>query len=188
MQIFVIVGPSGSGKTTLARKVAEIDNDLLLAISETTRPRRNGDRDGVDYYFNPSRELFRRKVKAGKFLEWADVYGHLYGTLASEVARAMLSQRDLLLEIDFKGMCQVKEKHPDALTIFVHPPSVEALPERLRYRNRGETEQETALRLAAAPIEIARASQFDHQIVNDDAEVAVKKILDIVRQARAAVV
>jgi guanylate kinase len=181
-RLIVISGPSGAGKTTLVRHVFEHCPQLVASISATTRPPRQGEQDGRDYHFL-SREEFERRRSAGEFIESFEVFGHghWYGTLASEVTPSLLSGKRVVLEIDVQGMVAVLAHYPDAITIFVRPGSVEELERRLR--NRG-TDSSGAIerRLEVARRELACADRYQHVIINDDLEQAVRQICDILKQ------
>ncbi|WP_419573663.1 guanylate kinase, partial [Pyramidobacter piscolens] len=143
--LFVLSGPSGAGKGTIRARVFEALDGLSYSVSCTTRAPREGERDGVDYRFITP-EDFAARIAAGDFLEWADVHRHRYGTLKSDVEKVLNEGKDMFLEIDVQGALQVKKKMPEAVTLFVVPPSIEVLEERLRGR-RSEGEAELRLRL-----------------------------------------
>jgi guanylate kinase len=167
------------GKGTVVRRLIERNPDLALSVSCTTRPPRPGEADGLDYHFLTPEE-FVRLVEEGAFLEWAQVYGHRYGTLMAPVAEALQRGKDVILEIDVQGAARVRERRPDAVLIFLAPPSVDALVERIRRRHT-EGEEAMARRLAAASREMEHASWFDHVVVNDEvdrAEAEVGAIID----------
>ncbi|WP_368045892.1 guanylate kinase [Pyramidobacter piscolens] len=131
--LFVLSGPSGAGKGTIRARVFEALDGLSYSVSCTTRAPREGERDGVDYRFITP-EDFAARIAAGDFLEWADVHRHRYGTLKSDVEKVLNEGKDMFLEIDVQGALQVKKKMPEAVTLFVVPPSIEVLEERLRGR------------------------------------------------------
>lgn len=174
-KLFVISGPSGAGKGTLVARVRERRPNLGLTVSATTRAPRPGEVDGVNYHFL-SDEEFTRRVETGDFLEWAQVFDHRYGTLVSEVEHR-LEEGSLILEIDVQGALNVRERFPEAVLIFIEPPSLEVLEERLR--NRGtESPESMELRLQTARHELACADRYDVRIVNDDLETATRELLD----------
>ena len=180
--LFILSGPSGAGKGTLRERLFRMLDGLSFSVSCTTRAPRPGETDGVDYRFVAEEEFLRRR-DAGDFLEWAGVHGHFYGTLTADVKKALDDGRDILLEIDVQGALQVKKKIPGAVTIFVAPPSMNALEERLRGRST-ETEQDIALRLCNARREMGESFKYDFTVVNDDIDAAAQRLADIVRQSR----
>ena len=158
-KLFVISGPSGAGKGTLVTRVRERRSNLGLTVSATTRAPRKGEVDGVNYFFL-TREEFDRRVANGEFVEWAEVHGNCYGTLVSEVTSKLASGSSLILEIDVQGALQVKERFPEAVLIFIKPPSLEVLRERLVGRGT-ETPETIELRMANAADELALAARYD---------------------------
>jgi guanylate kinase len=162
----------------------EMRPDLVFSVSATTRPRRPGEIDGRDYRF-VSPATFRELIDDGAFLEWAEVFGHRYGTLIAPIADALADGHDVLLEIDVQGARSVRDRFPDAVLIFIVPPSasnfLQQLEERLRKRG-SESEREIARRLAAARDEMEEASWFDHVVVNDDVERAATEVAAIIDQ------
>ena len=171
----MITGPSGVGKGTLIKALLERVPGLELAVSATTRRPRDGERNGIDYHFLSDAD-FDRRVAAGEFIEHAVYAGNRYGTLRTELARPA---RGIVLEIDLQGARQVREALPDAIQIFIEPPSFEALEERLR-RRAADSPDQIERRLSAARAELEAASEFDHRIVNDDLERAVQELTDLV--------
>jgi guanylate kinase len=169
--ILVITGPSGVGKGTLIRGLLEQVPGLELAVSATTRKPRDGEVNGVDYHFL-SEEDFDRRVAAGEFVEHAEYAGNRYGTLRSELSRPA---RGIVLEIDVQGARQVRESLPEAVLIFIEPPSFEDLERRLVARASDRPEQ-IERRLAAARDELGAAGEFDHRIVNDDLQRALQEL------------
>lgn len=151
---------------------------LGLTVSATTRSPRPGEKNGVSYYFLDDAE-FSRRVEAGEFVEWAHVHGNRYGTLRSEVDRLMADGHSVLLEIDVQGALMVRESHPDAVLVFIEPPSVEELARRLRGRG---TEDEAAIarRLANAKGELSLAVRYDERVVNDELDRAVSELASII--------
>lgn len=178
--IVVLSAPSGAGKTTIAHRVLEAIPGLRFSVSATTRAPRPNEVDGVDYHFL-TEQAFRELLETGELLEYEEVYpGRFYGTLKSEVARATV-ENPVLLDLDVKGGVSVKRVFGDAaLTVFIQPPSIEALEARLRGRAT-ETEEVIRIRLDRARLELEYAPQFDHVVVNDDLEKAVAETLQIVR-------
>ncbi|HKP21726.1 MAG TPA: guanylate kinase [Thermoleophilaceae bacterium] len=169
-----MTGPSGVGKGTLIKRLLERVPGLELAVSATTREPRPGEVNGVDYHFL-SQADFDRRVEAGEFLEHAVYAGNSYGTLWSELERPA---RGIVLEIDVQGARQVHERLPDAIRIFIEPPSFEALAERLMQRGSDSPEQ-IERRLAAAREEIAARDEFDHHIVNDELDRAAAELSNL---------
>lgn len=179
-KLFVISGPSGAGKGTLVSRIREQHPALGLTVSATTREPRPGEVDGESYYFLSDDE-FARRVDADEFVEWAEVHGHRYGTLVSEVTSNLDAGRSLILEIDVQGAFQVKKRFPDAILIFIMPPSLEILAERLSARGT-ETEESLSLRLANAKAEIELAPRYDDVVVNDDLDDATAELLQVIQQ------
>lgn len=166
----------------MVRALLERLPDLYLSVSVTTRPPRPGERDGVDYSFVTD-ERFDEMTGSGELLEWARVVGHRSGTPAGPVERARAEGRDVILEIDVQGARQVEERVPDAVLIFLEPPSHDELERRLRGRGT-ENEERLALRLATAEQEMAERPRFDHVVVNDDLEEATAQVAAIIQGSR----
>ena len=177
-RLFVLSGPSGVGKGTILKSVREELPELGLTVSATTRQPREGDIDGVQYFFKTPEE-FDRLIEEGAFLEWAPYNGERYGTLLSEVERNMASGHSVVLEIEVQGGFAVRERVPDAFLIFVEPPSMEELERRLRDRGT-EDEASVERRLARAREEMALAPLYDARIVNDDLDRAVHEMIDLI--------
>jgi len=179
-KIVVISAPSGAGKTSIAKEMLRRNSSLRFSVSATTRPMRAGEREGRDYFFLAP-EDFRARVAAGEFVEWEEIYGNLYGTLQSEVDAALVQGSHLLFDVDVKGALSIKRKYPQALLIFISPPSAAVLEERLRARL---TEDATTLarRLERVPMELAQAPHFDRCVVNDILDRAVNEVQTIVEQ------
>jgi guanylate kinase len=173
--ILVITGPSGVGKGTLIRLLLDRFPRMALSISATTRAPRPGERHGVDYWFL-SPEEFQRRIDGDDFLEWAEYAGHRYGTLKSELERDV---DVLVLEIEVQGARQVRERLPEAVSVFIAPPSEEALRTRLVGRGSDDPEQ-IEKRLAVAREEMAAREEFDHVVVNDDLEASVQDLEKLV--------
>lgn len=170
----MISGPSGAGKGTLVARVRAERSNLGLTVSATTRAPREGEVDGVSYHFL-TRDEFMRRVDAGEFVEWAEVHGNCYGTLVSEVESKLASGSSLILEIDVQGALQVKKRFPDAILVFIKPPSLEVLRERLVGRG-SETPESLELRMADAEQELALADRYDDVVVNDDLDRATAEL------------
>jgi guanylate kinase len=180
--LVVISGPSGVGKDTIIERLLELDPNLVYSVSWTTRAPRPGEVDGVSYTF-VSREKFEEMIWQGGFLEHASYAGNLYGTPAGPVEAARAAGRDILLKIEVQGAQQVRERAPDALFIFIAPPSNEELVRRQEVRGK-EAEQDMTERRKIAEKEMQYASQYDQAVVNDDLDRAVAEILAIIRAAR----
>lgn len=170
----VLSAPSGAGKTTIARILLDRRGDVGYSVSCTTRAPRPGEVDGVDYHFL-TRERFDAAVERGEFAEWAEVHGRMYGTLVREVQAVMDRGQHVMLDIDVQGARQVVQRFMDAVTIFVVPPSAEALVARLAGRNT-ETTEMLALRLKNAVRELEEAEHYQHVVVNDNLEDAVARV------------
>lgn len=176
--LLVLSSPSGGGKSTIARKLVQGRDDVAFSVSATTRPMRPGEKDGKDYHFL-SDEEFDRRLESGGFLEWATYDGCRYGTLVSEVQRIFEEGSNVLLDIEIEGARQVRRQFPDAVTVFVLPPSGAELAARLRRRDT-ESEEQVARRLARAQEELRAAGEYDYVVVNDDLVVAVEQVAAIV--------
>lgn len=179
--LFVISGPSGCGKSTLIRKVRRSLGDLEFSVSHTTRAPRPSEKDGLDYHFVPEK-TFERMAREKRFLEWARVHGHLYGTSRAEVARKS-RRRDILLDIDVQGARQVRSRVPGAILIFVMPPVASEL--RRRLRRRGEdSPEDLERRLRTARAEIRAYEEFDFVVVNDDLDRAAADLKAVIVASR----
>jgi guanylate kinase len=180
--LFVVAAPSGAGKTSLIRALLEREPRIRLSVSYTTRPPRSGETDGVDYHF-VTPERFRSLEAGGEFLEHARVHGNWYATSATWLRQQIKAGQDVLLEIDWQGAAQVRKLIPDSVHIFVLPPSLAALEERLI--RRGQDDEATiARRLSAAREEIRHCDEFDYVIINQDFASAVDDLSAIVRASR----
>ncbi len=177
-RVFVITGPSGVGKGTLIRGLMERFPELELSVSATTRRARSGERDGVDYHFLAPAE-FARRVRGGEFVEHADYAGRSYGTLRSELDERMRAGVPVVLEIEVQGARQVRSTVPDAVQVFIAPPSLEVLRERLIGRDTDHPE-EVERRLEVATRELAAQPEFEHVVVNDRLEDALDRLAGIV--------
>ena len=182
-RLVVLSGPSGVGKDTVLRRLFELDPNLRYSVSYTTRPPREGEVHDESYSF-VDEESFRRMEADGAFLETAVVHGNHYGTSLSRVREALARGDDIVLKIDVQGAAQVREKAPEALLVFLLPPSVEVLRRRLRRR---DTEDGDSLRRREADAlrELAQAGSYDHRVVNDDVDRAAHEILSILASSRA---
>lgn len=180
--LFIVTAPSGAGKTSLVRSLLEMDKAVSLSISYTTRAMRPGEEDGEDYHFI-SEERFLNMLEEGDFLESAQVHGARYGTSQTLVESVLAEGRDLVLEIDWQGAAQVRSLYPNAIGIFVLPPSIDELSRRLHHRAQDSAEV-IARRLAAARDEISHVGEFDYVIINDRFETAIHDLLAIIRAQR----
>jgi guanylate kinase len=182
--LLVLAGPSGVGKGTIVGRLRQLVPDLWESVSYTTRARRPTEVEGRDYHF-VSREEFEALRDAGGFLEWFEVFGDLKGTPRRPVEDHLAAGDDVLLEIDVQGALKVREQFPDAVLVFVRPPSLADL--RVRLEGRGtETEAALARRLAEAQRELARAPEFDHVVVNDDLERVVAEVAGILARSSSS--
>ena len=169
--LFVVAAPSGAGKSSLVKSLLEIDHHLVLSVSHTTRAPRGQEQDGREYLFIDE-PTFRSKIKRGDFFEWAEVHGHLYGTSRAAIEEDLQRGQDVVLEIDWQGALQIKQIFPNAVLIFVLPPSWDELLQRLR--RRGEDKPEVIeRRMVNARLEVAQARHFDFVIINALFEAAV---------------
>jgi guanylate kinase len=183
--VVVVSAPSGAGKTTVVARVLRELGGIRFSVSHTTRPPRRDEKDGVDYHF-VDHAAFSQLRDAGRLLEWAEVHGNLYGTAHAELERAREEKVDVLLDLDVQGAAQVRRRIPDAVTVFVLPPSYPALERRLR--GRGQDDEATIQRrLAAAGREIDAFAQYDYVIVNDELASSVDELKCIIRAARCRV-
>ncbi len=176
--ILIISGPSGAGKSTLLK---ELDPEkFYFSVSHTTRPPRKGERDGLDYYFI-SKETFLKMLERGEFLEWIEVHSNYYGTAKSEIDKAFSQGKHLVLDVEVVGVSNLKKYFgPQAITIFIAPPNLQILEERLRKRGT-ETEEKIQERLKRARLELAFSSFFDYLIINDDLERTKEELFSIIK-------
>ncbi len=170
-RLTVITGPSGVGKGTLVQRLLQRHRDIWLSISATTRAPRDGESDGVQYFFL-SRERFEQQIAAGGFLEWAEFAGNLYGTPRAAIEQQLQAGRPVLLEIELEGARQVRQSFPAGLQLFIEPPSLEELERRIRGRGT-DSEEAIGRRLERARIELAAAGEFDACITNADLDLAL---------------
>ncbi|NCA69169.1 MAG: guanylate kinase [Sphingobacteriia bacterium] len=180
--LFIVSAPSGAGKTSLVKALLDRDSGLALSISCTTRAPRAGEQDGVHYHFI-DQTLFRESLAAGDFLEHAEVFGNLYGTRALDVRTSLEAGQDLILEIDWQGARQVRERFASAVGIFILPPSITELERRLRGRG---TDSDTVIaqRMALARTEMAHVDEYDYLVVNEDFDTARATLAAIVTAER----
>jgi guanylate kinase len=179
--LIVVSAPSGTGKTTIVKALLAKYPSMLFSVSATTRPRRETEVEGRDYFFL-QREDFERRIAAGELVEWEEIYGNLYGTLKSEVEKALTTGRTMLFDIDVKGGLSIKRMYADdSVVVFIKPPNIEVLRDRLLNR---KTEDEATFkrRMDRVVMELGMASQFDYQVVNDNLEHAIAEVDKLVAE------
>lgn len=182
--LLVLSAPSGAGKTTLAHRLLQEVPAALFSVSFTTRAPRGAEKDGVDYHFVDA-ATFQKKLDQGEFVEWAEVHGHFYGSPVSVIDQAVRTRGLAVFDIDVQGGATIKNKHPDAATVFILPPTMEELARRLRGR-KTDSEETIRKRLLAARSEIERGAQtYDYLIVNDDLDRAFAELKSVVIAERA---
>jgi guanylate kinase len=175
--LLVLSAPSGGGKTSIAKSLLQARDDLGYSVSATTRPRREGEREGVDYHFL-TRDEFLRRVDAGEFLEWATYAGNMYGTLRGEIDRIFARGRTAVLDVEIEGARQIRASFPNSLHLFVLPPSAEVLVSRLAGR-KTESADVVRERIARAADELAAVAEYDYAIFNEDLVQAVAQVAAI---------
>ena len=183
--LVIVSGPSGVGKGSVAAAVLRRDPLTRFSVSATTRSPRPGEEEGKNYYFLSKEEFLLRRAQR-EFLEWAEVFGNFYGTLNSEVDRLLGAGYNVILDIDTQGAANVRKLRPEAVSVFIMPPSLEELKRRIVCRGT-ETPDVLELRLSRAESEMALAPNYDHIIVNDEIETAAGELIDIIAARRAAV-
>lgn len=183
--LIVISGPSGSGKGTIIKEVLKKIPDLIYSISYTTRPKREGEIDGKDYFFIDN-DKFKELIKKDFFLEWAKVYDYYYGTNKDFVLERLNEGKDIILEIEIQGAKKIKEIYNKRSTVFIFivPPDFNELKKRILNRKRGESEEEINKRMDFAKKEIEESKNYDYLIINDNIGKAAKKIIDIINKER----
>lgn len=180
--LFVVAAPSGTGKSSLVKALLELDSHLSVSVSHTTRAPRGQEQEGREYHFITEAE-FRAKVAANDFIEWAEVHGNLYGTSRAAIAERIAAGNDVILEIDWQGALQIKNQFPNAVLIFILPPSWDELAQRLN--RRGEDHPDViAKRLSNAREEVAQAGNFDFVIINSLFETALFDLKTVVHSQR----
>jgi len=184
--VYIVAAPSGAGKTSLVKELVTRDPGVSESVSYTTRPPRSGEQNNRDYHF-VDQETFEKMINNGDFLESANVHGNLYGTGQKWVDSQCAAGRDIVLEIDWQGAQQVRKLLPDAIGIFVLPPSVDLLRRRLTARGQ-DSESVIDRRVAAARSEVAHVHEFDYVIINDDFGDAIQDLVSIVRSTRLCLV
>jgi len=180
--LFVISAPSGAGKTSLVQALLNINPQIDMSVSYTTRDPRPGEHDGKDYHF-VSRETFLAMAKRGEFLESAEVYGNLYGTSQTWINHENTRGRDILLEIDWQGAAQIRGLFPECISVFILPPSLKALEERLKKRGK-DNDAVIAKRIAAVRQDVAHVAEFDYVIINDNLNEALRELNAVVLSAK----
>ena len=180
--LFIVTAPSGAGKTTLVRLLVDQDPAIRVSISSTTRAPRSGEQDGREYRF-VGVENFLAMVGEGEFVEWAEVHGNYYGSSKRWIESELAAGRDVLLEIDWQGAQQVRKTFPQAIGVFILPPSVETLQSRLAGRATDSAET-IARRIAAARDEMRHVDEFDYVIINDDLQQALGNLMSVVCASR----
>jgi guanylate kinase len=180
--LFIVSAPSGAGKSTLCSAVRRLLSDLAYSVSYTTRTPRPGEREGIDYHF-VSEKQFRKGIEEKRWAEWAKVHGNYYGSSAQWVERTLMTGRDILMDIDLQGAGQMVQRFPEAVTIFIMPPSLEELERRLRKRGT-EEQRDLDLRLANARQEMDQRGICRHVIVNDDLDRATHALVALIEGYR----
>ena len=181
--MFVLSSPSGAGKTTIAHRLLQEDAEIVLSVSVTTRPIRPGETDGLDYRFT-DRAGFKAMIEADEFLEWAEVFGHLYGTPKAQIRAGLKEGQDFLFDIDWQGTQQLYQRmETDVVRVFLLPPSIEALEARLRSRGT-DPEDVIQSRMARARAEISHWDGYDYVVINDDMETCFEQVHGILRAER----
>ena len=184
--LIVISAPSGAGKGTICRELLKRNDNLCMSISMTTRSPREGEENGVDYYF-VSKEEFKKRISEGKFLEYAKVHNdNYYGTPKDKVDEWLKEEKDVILEIDIQGALEINDKVKEAIFIFIMPPSMQILKQRLIKRNT-ETKEQLIERFKTAYKEINEVSKYNYVVINDDINLAVKKIESILTAEKCRV-
>lgn len=183
--IFVISGPSGSGKSTLIRKLLREFRDLNFSVSHTTRKKREGEADSKDYYF-VDRTIFSHMIKQHEFAEWAEVHGELYGTSLSEIRKKSMGKDIIALDIDVQGAEIIRTEFPDSIHVFIMPPDLRTLRERLKKREK-TLNYDFRKRLSTAVVEMKHAPSYDYVVVNDDLESAYQQLKKIFEEFREGI-
>lgn len=180
-KLVVLSAPSGCGKTTIAKAVLNRHPRMMFSVSATTRPKRNAETNGKDYFFL-SRTEFEDRIRKGDLIEWEEIYGNYYGTLKSEINKALQQGRAMLFDVDVKGGLSIRKVyHDDSVLIFIKPPSFEVLWKRLEDR-KTENFETFKVRMERVPMELEEGNKFDYQVVNDDLQKAIDEVDRIVRK------
>ena len=183
--LIVVSGPSGTGKGTVCKELLKNHKEISYSVSATTRAPRDGEVDGVNYYFH-DKKSFEDMIEKGELLEWAQVYGNYYGTPLKPIREQLAAGNDILLEIDTQGAMNVKEKFPEGIYIYILPPSLSELERRIRGRG-SETEESLAGRLGAACAELEIGRQYSYVVVNEDVSAAAEDIASILRSEHCSI-
>jgi guanylate kinase len=178
--IFVVSAPSGAGKTTIVKSILKDIPELAFSISATTRRKRENERDGFDYHFI-SEEAFRKKIEENGFVEWEKFYDYYYGTPKGFIDDKINNGISVLLEVDVKGALSIKTIYPDAILIYIYPPSFEVLVERLKNR-RTEDETDFKKRVERAKMELSHKDKFDYLVVNNDLNIAIPQVKSLIKK------
>ena len=182
-KLFIFSAPSGCGKTSLAQALISTRDDVAIAVSHTTRARRSGEREGVDYFF-VDKPVFEAMIEQGAFLEYAQVFDNLYGTSVAAAESLIAKGCHVILDIDWQGARQVRLHYPQAVSVFIVPPSIEALEQRLR--SRGQDDAATiARRMLSAKSELSHQHEYQHIIINADFDTALAQLSDLVGGCRS---
>ena len=182
-RLVIVSAPSGAGKTSLVRALAESTADVSVSVSHTTRPARSGERDGMDYFFI-SRAMFEQMIRTGEFLEHAHVFDHLYGTARTPVKAALAAGKSIVLDIDWQGARKVRAAMPEALSVFILPPSLDDLEQRLVDRGQ-DTSEVIRRRMQEAVSEIGHYPEFVYVLVNQDFQTALEELQGVLQAGRS---
>ena len=180
--LLVVSAPSGAGKTTIVKEILRAYPTFGFSVSATTREKRPGETNGKDYFFL-SRSEFERKIAAGDLVEHEEIYSNYYGTLKSEVENALSNGRDIVFDVDVNGGLSIKAKFPEAILVFIKPPSIETLRKRLKGRG-SETDEQIEKRMARVEMELEKGEGFDYIIINDELKRAVNEVFGIINKKR----
>ena len=180
MSLFVISAPSGAGKTTIVKEVLNHYPNFKFSVSATTRAIRPGEIDGKDYFFLP-RDEFEKKIAEGELVEYEEIYSNYYGTLKSEIEKALREDETMVFDVDVKGGLSIKKKFPEAALIFIKPPSIEILRKRLEGRG-SESKEQIERRMARVPMELEKGEFYDYIVINDELEKAVNEVFNIINK------